>query len=729
MRIRRLALVSLLLFAIGTTACLAQRASDNAAQSAYSNGWQTGDNGGFGWQPWNLSGSAFLVADSNSNGLLGGPGINTGGRAWGKGTTAGGGAGRNIVGALQVGESITIDLDASFRTSTSRLGLLTTNSGGGVTFLSMTQAGGILHAEPGSVNPISIPLPAYDGGYRYTFTLTSPSTYAANLTQLSTNSTFAWTGSTGGNAVEGIGFIGDGANGNSADQQFVNSMRVTAVPTTSGTYYSIDVDTDQLVRLVVTGSTATATRVGPLGVDVANADLTLHGNHLYMTALVSGRYRCYQIVTSGIFAGTAVYAADLNVNGLPVGVADSISTDGNVLRVGFSPTSSTQSNEVGVLNLLTGAITPEAFIRNQTMALVDADGMGRVGNQLFAVDTIGGANRVAKRLNLTTWQTTDWPVIPPNQFLDDLVQHGAGEILGPAERRFLCALPISNGSSPRLITLDNGFDWRLNGIANTEARCLSILPNPNKPWPTYITIDDGYDWACTVSSTGVVKRFPNPLGPEISNPDLAWFKGIPYAVYFDEVTGVWRFSQLLTGGLLAGRFAGGSPVQLGTTAVSEAEALTADPWNIYVGYGLPGWGGGYGFGEINDSTAQITALSLNRDVDHDGMGWDGVDFFIVDRPAPAHRLWRRSFGGTYSFAGLMGLGDGEINDLEHSYQQFLAGVSGDNAFLFTVIKTTGSYSLINMSGDVFSDSSFFGICRWLPCKGSFGYLDDFLTFP
>ena len=46
----------------GTTAfssamCYAQIASDNATDPVYNNGWQAGDNGGFGWGPWNFDGT------------------------------------------------------------------------------------------------------------------------------------------------------------------------------------------------------------------------------------------------------------------------------------------------------------------------------------------------------------------------------------------------------------------------------------------------------------------------------------------------------------------------------------------------------------------------------------------------------------------------------------------------------------------------------------------------
>lgn len=218
-----------LLLVLAASSSFASLAFDNAADAVYNNGWQTGDNGGYGWQPWKLYNSKTFMGDSNTNGSGGGPGINTAGRAWGAAENAGSGT-RDIIGGLHVGDTMSLEIDASFSSPTSRLGLSTVNGGGGVTYLSMTQSGGILHAEPGTNQPRTIPLALSDGGYLYTLTLTSVSTYAASLTQLSNSATFAWTGSTGGNPIDGIWFLGDGVPGNNADSQYLNSMGVVPEP-------------------------------------------------------------------------------------------------------------------------------------------------------------------------------------------------------------------------------------------------------------------------------------------------------------------------------------------------------------------------------------------------------------------------------------------------------------------------------------------------------------------
>jgi len=60
-----------LALAITATSQGANLAFDNASAYAYDDGWQTGDNGGYGWGPWTLQSTGFagfFVATSTSNG-------------------------------------------------------------------------------------------------------------------------------------------------------------------------------------------------------------------------------------------------------------------------------------------------------------------------------------------------------------------------------------------------------------------------------------------------------------------------------------------------------------------------------------------------------------------------------------------------------------------------------------------------------------------------------------
>lgn len=59
--------------ALTATAQAANIAYDNASAFAYDNGWQTGDNGGYGWGPWTLNAignAGFFVGTSTGNGNM-----------------------------------------------------------------------------------------------------------------------------------------------------------------------------------------------------------------------------------------------------------------------------------------------------------------------------------------------------------------------------------------------------------------------------------------------------------------------------------------------------------------------------------------------------------------------------------------------------------------------------------------------------------------------------------
>jgi hypothetical protein len=62
--------VSLFVVLTASAAGAAQLALDNASQPAYGDGWQTGDNGGFGFGPWDitLNGGMVGVGTSTANG-------------------------------------------------------------------------------------------------------------------------------------------------------------------------------------------------------------------------------------------------------------------------------------------------------------------------------------------------------------------------------------------------------------------------------------------------------------------------------------------------------------------------------------------------------------------------------------------------------------------------------------------------------------------------------------
>jgi hypothetical protein len=113
-------------------------AADSATNAPYDDGWQAGDNGGFGWGAWNFDGT-YNSAVQQTTDIFSHP--NDLGRAWtlynpdappGPGTgTDIAQAGRAIPGGLSVGQTVTIVIDNPterrfFRGYTVRL-----NTGGG----------------------------------------------------------------------------------------------------------------------------------------------------------------------------------------------------------------------------------------------------------------------------------------------------------------------------------------------------------------------------------------------------------------------------------------------------------------------------------------------------------------------------------------------------------------------------------------------------------------------
>ncbi len=126
-----------------STASAATLASDNAADSAYSDGWTTGDNGGTGFGAWALSTNGTAA---NTRQILGdsvdlvpgspgtGPDINTSGVSFamggfGVGTSAI--STRSLTGDLSIGQTFSITLAVNFRNGSKGFSML---DGGGEIF-------------------------------------------------------------------------------------------------------------------------------------------------------------------------------------------------------------------------------------------------------------------------------------------------------------------------------------------------------------------------------------------------------------------------------------------------------------------------------------------------------------------------------------------------------------------------------------------------------------------
>jgi hypothetical protein len=197
------------------------QAFDSAADAAYNDGWQSGDNGGFGWNPWFISGTAHSLGDSNTNGSGGGPGINTAGRAWAMGDPVGSGfARRNLSSSLNVGDTMYMDYDP---TSSANLFVLN----GASNLLTVVRTGGNFQFING-LGTATVPIGQSDGGYRLEFTHAGVGVLNGRITRLDNNSSLTWTSAMPA-TFNGIATQVFPMNV-PVTRDFLNSMGATAVP-------------------------------------------------------------------------------------------------------------------------------------------------------------------------------------------------------------------------------------------------------------------------------------------------------------------------------------------------------------------------------------------------------------------------------------------------------------------------------------------------------------------
>jgi hypothetical protein len=204
-------------------------AYDDTAEAAYSSGWAVSSNGGYGFGAWGFSGlSTNQLGNSNTNGALGGPGINVGGNSWqlqqGIGWS-GAMAGRSI-GNYSVADVFEIDAD---------FGALSTGWQA-VSVFDSAQTDFLQVRSNGTAGPMVIESIAgtvttsvgySDGGYRLGFAYTSSSTVNVSITTLATNTTLTY--AIGYSGTAGQHFFSLGATDPVAGQElYANRMKMTS---------------------------------------------------------------------------------------------------------------------------------------------------------------------------------------------------------------------------------------------------------------------------------------------------------------------------------------------------------------------------------------------------------------------------------------------------------------------------------------------------------------------
>lgn len=241
-------LISLVLSSRASSAVVASDTADNAA---YNDGWQSGDNGGTGFNAWSLSApsgnSAFLFTstangngDGNSDGDIDGT-INRSWGLFGDSTSAAAEAVRSFAfGSLALGHVLHVDMDNGFIDNNGNgnaVGLSLRNSSGqnvfeflfrgGQSFYQVNDAGGFGNSTIGFS----------DEGLELDFRLTSASTYSLAIKGLNPSANNTVTGTLmnplGGQSISQLrlfNYDAGGSGGNGERNAYFNNIVITSVP-------------------------------------------------------------------------------------------------------------------------------------------------------------------------------------------------------------------------------------------------------------------------------------------------------------------------------------------------------------------------------------------------------------------------------------------------------------------------------------------------------------------
>lgn len=202
---------------------------DDASDAAYSSGWTTGSNGGFGFGQWFLSSVATNgVGDSNTNGSLGGPGINIGGKSWQsqQGVNWNGAIVSRGIGNFALGNVFEVDIDFGNLSVGNQTFSLFDSAFNDFIQIGSTGGSGLMTIE--TMAGISSTSVAYsDGGYRLGFAHTSSSIVDISITTLATSSTITYSVGYGGNAGTHNITIG-GSDPVTGQEIYSNRLKMTA---------------------------------------------------------------------------------------------------------------------------------------------------------------------------------------------------------------------------------------------------------------------------------------------------------------------------------------------------------------------------------------------------------------------------------------------------------------------------------------------------------------------
>lgn len=193
--------------------------SDNAANSPYSNGWQTGDNGGSGFGAWTISGSG-------SAGVFVG-GSDIGASSWGLYANSGGlsQAVRSLSSSLAVGQTFSLQMDNGFVNTGGTVGFSLQSSGANrFEFLFIGGQSNYLINDSTTGDNTGVGFTS--SGLTLAFQLTGADAYSFTI-----NGGSAITGNLGNSGgIDGIRFYNANAGPGSDHDLFFNNLSVVPEP-------------------------------------------------------------------------------------------------------------------------------------------------------------------------------------------------------------------------------------------------------------------------------------------------------------------------------------------------------------------------------------------------------------------------------------------------------------------------------------------------------------------
>ncbi|HEY0550097.1 MAG TPA: hypothetical protein VGF13_10900 [Verrucomicrobiae bacterium] len=212
-------------------------ALDNAANSPYSDGWQSGDNGGSGFGAWSFSGgganSGFFRGSSADNGSSPSGNINTSGQSWGlyANNSALAAAVRPFTsGSLSAGQQFLIKMDNGFIESGGTVGFGLQNSSSQNRFEFYFVGGGSSYTINIGGTITSAAIGFTDDGLTLVFTQGSGNAWVLDVTPAG-GSTSHFSGTLAASDISQLRLFNSNAGSGSDHDAFFNDIQVVPEPT------------------------------------------------------------------------------------------------------------------------------------------------------------------------------------------------------------------------------------------------------------------------------------------------------------------------------------------------------------------------------------------------------------------------------------------------------------------------------------------------------------------